>query len=234
LEAVANLAANRENAEVQSWVIVQTRALTWQKARLEGMWEKSLWNDPIRRRATRLIKLNPGAEIPAHRHLGDEETFVLEGTGRLGDSAFGPGDYHLACSGSLHPAYKTAEGCVFLLFSGTEYEFPAGPIDSSNPDQFKTVHSDSRRWRNVRAGFHTQTFFSTPALPGATTLLRLDAESAVDTSEFGLFEAYVLEGDARLGTTEIFAGDYLRKNAAVQMGQFRSQLGCTLLIRAVS
>lgn len=233
LQAVASLAANRD-AEVQSWMILRTRALPWQKTKLDGIWQKSLLNEPIRHRATRIIKMDPGAVIPAHRHLGDEESLVLEGTGRFGDFAFGPGDCHLACSGSFHPSYTTEEGCMFLLFSGTEYEFAAERLEPSGPEQFKTVRSKFGTWTPVRAGLQAQYLCSTSTPPGTTTLLQLDAETAVDTSEFGLSEAYVLEGSARFGSAEIFAGDYLREIEAGQIGTFQSQQGCTLLIRAVS
>jgi putative transcriptional regulator len=38
------------------------------------------------------VRLEPGAKFPAHRHLGHEITFVLEGQMRDGDQVFGPGD----------------------------------------------------------------------------------------------------------------------------------------------
>lgn len=233
LQAVASLGANRDDSEVRFWTIVRTRTLPWQKTKLDGIWEKPLLNDPIQHRSTRLIKVDSGAGIPPHRHLGDEESLVLEGTGKFGDSTFGPGDYHLACSGSLHQAYTTEEGCEFLLFSGTEYEFPGARLEPSGPEQFKTVRSKTGAWKPVRAGLHAQSLFSRPASPRATTLLRLDAETSIDASELGFSEAYVLEGSAHFGSAEISAGDYLRQIEAGQIGHFQSQLGCTLLIRAV-
>ena len=233
LEAVAGLSASRDKGGIQAWKVVQAAAIPWQSAKRKGIWEKSLLHDPVRHRSTRIIKMDPRAEIPAHRHLGDEESLVLEGTGKLGGSSFGPGDYHRAPSGSFHPSYCSEKGCVFLLFSGTEYEFSATPLEPSSPEQFMTVRSAVGPWKLVRAGLHVQTLFSrsTTSLEG-TILLRLSAGGAVSTSEFDISEVYFLEGSARLGSTELSVGDYVRTTEGGQPGEFESQQGCTLLIRS--
>lgn len=63
-----------------------------------------------------LLRLDPGAEIPPHRHLLDEECLVLDGRLRIGSSIeVGPGAYHLAHSGSLHASIRTEEGATLFL-----------------------------------------------------------------------------------------------------------------------
>ena len=218
---------------MQAWRIVRTTALPWQQAKREGIWEKSLFHDPVRQRSTRLIRMEPGAKILAHRHHGDEESLVLEGSGEFDGLSFGPGDYHRAGSGTLHPSYITKQGCVFLLFSGKN-EFLEAPEQGSF-EQFITVRSSSGVWKPERPGLESQTLFSKSKTPQeATTLLRLTKEAMLATSEFGFAEAYVLEGGARLGLTELSAGDYLQKMQTDQSGRIQSQKGCTLLIRSVS
>ena len=235
LQAVAGIAASRDKTEMQGWRMVRTTALPWQPAKREGIWEKSLLHDSIRRRSTRLIRMDPGAEIPAHRHLGDEESLVLEGTAKLGKFEFGPGDYHRAHSGSLHPCYESKEGCVFLLFSGTEYEFPSESSEPSSSEQFMTVRSKSGVWKRERRSLDIQTLFSASKTTLAgTTLLRLSAGAVLAASEFSISEAFVIEGSARLDSAELFAGDYLQDIAADKIGEIQSQQGCTLLIRSAS
>ena len=235
LQAVAGLSASRDKAEMQAWKIVRTTALPWQPAKRDGIWEKSLLHDPVRQRSTRLIRMDPGAKIPAHRHRGDEESLVLEGTGELGGFAFGPGDYHRAHSGSLHPSYVSNEGCVCLLFSGTEYEFLSEGLEQSGTEQFITVRTGSGVWKPERSGVDIQTLFPASKTPlEATILLRLNAGGVLAASEFSFSEAYVLEGSARLSSAELSSGDYLQKIEAGQIGEIQSQLGCTLLIRAAS
>jgi ChrR Cupin-like domain len=222
-------------AEMQAWRIVRTAQLPWLPTKREGVWEKSLLHDPVRHRSARLIKINPGAAIPAHRHLGTEESVVLEGTGELGGYVFGPGDYHRARSGSLHPSYSSKEGCVFLLFSGTEYEFCSEGTDQSGPEHFITVSSRTGTWQAEGPGLDIQTLFSlSGSAIEATTLRRLSAGSAPTTLEFSASEAYVLEGRARLDSVELFPGDYLQRIQTSQRSELHSEHGCTLLIRSFS
>jgi anti-sigma factor ChrR (cupin superfamily) len=45
-----------------------------------GMRRKALWSDESSNRRVDLIRFEPGAKIPLHRHIGDELIFVLEGS----------------------------------------------------------------------------------------------------------------------------------------------------------
>ncbi len=65
-----------------------------------------------------LLKLDPGACMPAHPHAMDEMCFVLEGDAMLGDFAVGPGDYHMARAGSEHGDITTRNGCLLLIRYG--------------------------------------------------------------------------------------------------------------------
>jgi len=63
-----------------------------------------------------LLRLAPGAALPAHRHVQDEECIVLEGRVRVGShTSFGAGAYHLARRGSLHPTISTETGATLFL-----------------------------------------------------------------------------------------------------------------------
>lgn len=63
-----------------------------------------------------LLRLEPGASLPAHRHPHDEECLVLEGRLRVGSQAeFGPGSYHLAHAGALHGRISTETGATIFL-----------------------------------------------------------------------------------------------------------------------
>jgi anti-sigma factor ChrR (cupin superfamily) len=235
LKAIADLSAKDHTAPLGAWNLVRTTALQWQPTKRQGIWEKSLLNDPVTRRSTRVIRMDPGAEIPAHRHHGDEESLVLEGRGDFGDFAFGPGDYHLARSGSLHPAYNTKDGCMFLLFSGTKYEFVPDAPQQLQSDQFVTVPASSEVWEPDRPGLDVRVLFnaSKTVLQG-TRLLRLRPGAALIASEFTLGEAFVVEGRARLGSAELIAGDYLQAIGSDRTSQLESEQGCTILIRTCS
>lgn len=63
-----------------------------------------------------LLKLEPGASLPAHRHPADEECIVVEGSVRVGTQVeVGPGGYHLAHRGALHPTISTHTGATIFL-----------------------------------------------------------------------------------------------------------------------
>lgn len=63
-----------------------------------------------------LLRLEPGASLPAHRHPLDEECVVLEGRLRVGSRhVIGPGGYHLAHAGALHATVSTDTGATIFL-----------------------------------------------------------------------------------------------------------------------
>lgn len=63
-----------------------------------------------------LLKLEPGAALPPHRHPLDEECLVLEGRLRVGTRhEVGPGGYHLAHGGALHATVSTETGATIFL-----------------------------------------------------------------------------------------------------------------------
>lgn len=62
-----------------------------------------------------LLRLEPGATVPPHRHPQDEECIVIEGSLRVTHTTFGPGSYHLARGGALHPTISTDSGATIFL-----------------------------------------------------------------------------------------------------------------------
>ena len=62
-----------------------------------------------------LLRMAPGARLPAHRHPMDEEGLVLQGWVRIGHRCWlGPGSYHRARCGSLHPPIFTDGGAMLF------------------------------------------------------------------------------------------------------------------------
>jgi quercetin dioxygenase-like cupin family protein len=62
-----------------------------------------------------LLRVQPGAIGPAHKHTRDELCMVLEGEFYLGDIHLKAGDFHMASAGSTHgEAYSENGALVFL------------------------------------------------------------------------------------------------------------------------
>jgi quercetin dioxygenase-like cupin family protein len=63
-----------------------------------------------------LLRLEPGAVLPPHRHPEAEECVVLTGRLRVGSKIeIGPGGYHLAHGGALHATISTVGGATIFL-----------------------------------------------------------------------------------------------------------------------
>ncbi len=82
---------------------------------MPGVEKKILSEDRNGQIQSYLLKMAPGASLPAHEHLADEECFVLEGEVSFGDIHLSAGDYHFAPKGSTHEqAYTKTGGLAFL------------------------------------------------------------------------------------------------------------------------
>jgi anti-sigma factor ChrR (cupin superfamily) len=86
-----------------------------------GVRMKILTIDRARDRVTMLIKGEPGATYPAHRHSGPEECFVIAGS-LIEGQVLRAGDFHHAESESDHGELHTDEGVeVLLVASASDY-----------------------------------------------------------------------------------------------------------------
>jgi anti-sigma factor ChrR (cupin superfamily) len=81
-----------------------------------GLTYTVLFEDPIAKRRSILLRAQPGATYESHHHdEGYEECLVLEGDLVMGDLRLLPGDFHLAAKGSAHPNATTLSGCLLYL-----------------------------------------------------------------------------------------------------------------------
>ena len=65
-----------------------------------------------------LLRVQPGAEAPGHRHEHDELCLVLEGEVNFDDVYLQAGDWHVAPKGSWHGTARSATGALLFLQSG--------------------------------------------------------------------------------------------------------------------
>jgi len=74
--------------------------------RQPGLRAKTLWADPATKRQALLTRVEPGTQLPRHRHVGDELIFVVEGA--LSD------DFGTVTAGNM--GYRP-NGCVHAIGS---------------------------------------------------------------------------------------------------------------------
>jgi len=87
-----------------------------------GVSAKALFVDPASDRITMLVRLEPGATYPAHRHAGAEESYILEGDVSDGVVSLHAGDYLRKDGGTLHEAQSSDTGCFMLIVASLHEE----------------------------------------------------------------------------------------------------------------
>jgi anti-sigma factor ChrR (cupin superfamily) len=99
-------------------VYVNPGERAWQERRPGVHW-KILWEEGDRKAV--LIRYDPGATIPRHRHLGDEQIFVLEGSVSDDTGTCPTGGYARRPPGCVH-AVESPDGALVLavMTGGTE------------------------------------------------------------------------------------------------------------------
>jgi ChrR Cupin-like domain len=81
-----------------------------------GVTYSVLFDDPVTKRRSMLVRALPGATYESHFHdEGHEECLILEGDLVMGDLKLSAGDFHLAAKGSSHPPATTVSGCLLHI-----------------------------------------------------------------------------------------------------------------------
>ncbi|MGH8372293.1 MAG: cupin domain-containing protein [Gammaproteobacteria bacterium] len=62
-----------------------------------------------------IVRFQPGAQLPLHRHECPEFIYVLEGELILAGQRLGPGAASVASQGSVHSDVHSETGCTFVL-----------------------------------------------------------------------------------------------------------------------
>jgi anti-sigma factor ChrR (cupin superfamily) len=99
-------------AETERSVYMDVSAIDWEPTRFPGVEVKVLYQDPSGK-MTALTRMAPGAKLPRHRHVGLEQSYVLEGTLVDQDGPCTAGNFVWRRPGSTHAAW-TPDGCIVL------------------------------------------------------------------------------------------------------------------------
>ena len=96
----------------------------WVQTPVRGVRMKILAIDRERDRVTMLLRGEPGATAPAHRHTGPEECYVIRGSLIVEGQLLRAGDFHHAEAASDHGALHTDEGAEVLLVAAASDYLP--------------------------------------------------------------------------------------------------------------
>jgi quercetin dioxygenase-like cupin family protein len=96
----------------------------WSESGLPGIGIRILAVDRERGLVTLLLRGEPGARYPAHRHSAPEECYVIRGSVTIGGRLLRAGDFHHADAGSDHGEISTWEGAEVLLVGAIDDYLP--------------------------------------------------------------------------------------------------------------
>ncbi len=94
--------------------VVHAHQLPWQDLG-PGIRCKVLYRDEASGAATVLFDFAPGAQAPAHEHMGLEQTYVIEGSLSDHDGTVHAGELAVRDAGSVHAA-RSETGSLHLAF----------------------------------------------------------------------------------------------------------------------
>ena len=92
---------------------VRPHDIEWARTRFEGISIKVLYEDRDKGEMTCLLKWDPGASLPFHRHPEIEQSYVLEGSFYDHDGIACAGEFVWRRPDSRHETHSD-EGCVIL------------------------------------------------------------------------------------------------------------------------
>jgi len=95
---------------------VKPSEMEWRPTRFDKVSIKVLYEDAARSEMTCLLKLEPGAVIPFHRHPEIEQSLVLEGSVQDHDGVANAGDYVWRTPGSQHDNHSPGGAVLFAVY----------------------------------------------------------------------------------------------------------------------
>ncbi|OGL18200.1 MAG: hypothetical protein A3F92_03420 [Candidatus Rokubacteria bacterium RIFCSPLOWO2_12_FULL_71_22] len=113
-------------ADTPRSLFVDVAERPWQERR-PGIHWKVLWEEGDRRAV--LMRYAPGATIPRHRHLGDEQIFVLEGSVSDDAGTCTRGNYARRPPGCVHAVVSHDGALVLAIMTGA-----TEPVEAVAPD----------------------------------------------------------------------------------------------------
>ncbi|MCA1632458.1 MAG: cupin domain-containing protein [Acidobacteria bacterium] len=103
-------------------LVVRAGEGEWVETPDPGVFVKLLFVDREHDTYTTLVRMAPGARVPAHRHRGAEQCLVLEGDLRSVVNVLVAGDFNCAPAGSIHDELTTEQGALLLIVAPESYE----------------------------------------------------------------------------------------------------------------
>jgi anti-sigma factor ChrR (cupin superfamily) len=149
--------------------IIQVTDIAWASL-TSSIKAKMLWSDPATSRRAQLMRFEPGATLPMHRHVGDELLYVIEGSVSDEFSTVAAGSVGYRPEGCVHSVTSKNGATTFAIISGSIE--PAIEIGTAPPS--RTIVLSDMPWTELLPGLHAKLFWSDPATKRRALLGRFD------------------------------------------------------------
>lgn len=107
---------HKQEPTIGGSIYVQPERIEWKPTRFDKVMIKVLYENPEQGEMTCLLKLDPGAYIPFHKHPELEQTLVLSGSVEDHDGLAQVGDYIWRKPGSFHDNSSKTGAVVFAVY----------------------------------------------------------------------------------------------------------------------
>src|SRR5215831_14927928 len=150
--------------------IIAVSDLGWQEFQ-PGITFKILWQDPVTKRRAQMTRFAPGAQLPLHRHVGDELIFVIEGAASDESGTVTAGNVGYRPDGCVHTvSSKNGATVLAVLTGGVE---PATARGGAPASQIITV--SDLPWIETRPGVRQKKIWEDTVNPRRALLARFEA-----------------------------------------------------------
>ncbi len=117
-------------ARTPSTYTVWAADAAWTDTGLPGIRARVLAVDKMRSLVTLVLRAEPGAVYPSHKHHGPEECFVISGSVVIDGRVLRAGDFHHADEDSDHGEITTTDGAEVLLVGAIDDYLPSAAARS--------------------------------------------------------------------------------------------------------
>ena len=149
--------------------IIAVDDVGWQEFQ-PGISFKILWQDPATKRRAQMTRFAPGAQLPLHRHVGDELIFVIEGAASDESGTVTAGNVGYRPNGCVHTVTSKNGATVLAVLTG-DIE-PVTVRGNAPPSQIFTL-SDVP-WVDARPGVRQKRFWEDKATERRALLARFE------------------------------------------------------------
>ena len=183
--------------------IISVSDLAWQELQ-PGIRVKNLWADQETNRRAIMSRIEPGAQLPMHRHVGDELLFVVEGAISDESGTVTAGNMGYRPNGCVHTVSSKKGATVLAIITGGIE--PATEIGSAPGSEIFTL--SELEWVEARPGVRQKRIWEDKAGERRAILARFEPGATLPLHRhIGDELIFVIEGSNADEAGEVATGN---------------------------